>query len=134
MANLIPLESYQLAVFILGIAAVMVILYMRTDDLPQLNPKSYFSNYSTSQYIHNARSLLLNWFDKHPDSPVVINTDYGRTIVLPPGMAGEIRNHPQLSHRKVAQEVRAQLMSIILIDGVGVSFAPAWFPSFWCRG
>lgn len=127
MANIIQLENVQVfSVFVMAIAAITAILYLRNDNLPQLNPKSYFSNSSTSQYIRNARSLLLNWFDKHPNSPAVMNTDYGRTIVLPPSMAGEIRNHPQLSHRKVAQEVRAQFKSTVLANGPGISFASTW--------
>lgn len=134
MAKLIQPESYHLAILILGIAAIMVILYLRTDYLPQLNPKTRFSNYSTSQYIHNARSLLLNWFDKHPNSPAVINSDYGRTVVLPPSMAGEIRNHPQLSHRKVAQEVSTTpSMPPAPTDGVDISFSFTRFRSLWCR-
>lgn len=49
---------------------------------------------------------MQQWFTANPNKPIQMITDMGSTIVLPPSMANEIRNHSDLSFTAFSQEVR----------------------------
>ncbi|KAG8160081.1 hypothetical protein KVR01_010718 [Diaporthe batatas] len=67
---------------------------------PFLNPRRAFeltAERPKGIYVRGCRSLLKTWFNTHPNEPAQLITDFGNMTVLPPSMANEVRNDPNLS-------------------------------------
>ncbi|KAK1545959.1 cytochrome P450 [Colletotrichum paranaense] len=77
-------------------------------NTPSINQKRRFEltdSRPKRNYLLNARKLMQQWFTANPNKPTQMITDMGNTIVLPPSMANEIRNHSDLSFTAFSQEV-----------------------------
>jgi hypothetical protein len=68
--------------------------------LPHLNPRKALELTETrckKDFVANSRAMLDGWFHSHSDQPARVIGDAGEVIVLPPGLAHEMRNDPRLS-------------------------------------
>ncbi|KAK1658301.1 cytochrome P450 [Colletotrichum godetiae] len=76
-------------------------------NTPSINQKGKFEltdSRPKRNFLFNARKLLQQWFNANPNKPIRMISDMGSTIVLPPSMANEIRNHSDLSFTAFSQE------------------------------
>lgn len=88
-------------------------------DAPVLNPRKPFEftdQKAKELYYQKCRTLLRNWFERHPSEPAQLITDYGHMTVLPPSMANEIRNDPKLSFSDFSADVCVPGMLCALLD------------------
>jgi hypothetical protein len=95
-----------LAPYVLAAALAMlflVSLHMSSSSkskLPHLNPRKALELTKTrckKDFVANSRAMLDGWFHSHSDQPARVIGDAGEVIVLPPGLAHEMRNDPRLS-------------------------------------
>ncbi|KXH49511.1 cytochrome P450 [Colletotrichum simmondsii] len=76
-------------------------------NTPSINQKGRFEftdSRPKKNFLLNARKLMQQWFTANPNKPIQMISDMGSTIVLPPSMANEIRNHSDLSFTAFSQE------------------------------
>ncbi|KAF4924062.1 Cytochrome P450 monooxygenase TRI1 [Colletotrichum viniferum] len=76
-------------------------------NTPSINPKGKFEltdSRPKQRYLAGAREMMYSWFKTNPNKPVRLVSEMGETIVLPPSMANEIRNHAHLSFTQFAAE------------------------------
>ncbi|GKT47702.1 cytochrome P450 monooxygenase TRI1 [Colletotrichum spaethianum] len=76
-------------------------------NIPSINQKKLYeltNSRPKRNYLTNARGIMRQWFSKNPNKPTRLISDMGETIVLPPSMANEIRNHKNLSFTEFSKE------------------------------
>ena len=92
------------APYVLAAALAMLFFFSlqvsSKSKLPHLNPRKGLElteTRSKKDFVTNSRAMLDGWFHSHPDQPARVIGDAGEVIVLPPGLAHEMRNDPRLS-------------------------------------
>lgn len=80
----------------------------RVDKIPLLNPTKWseLTQFRVkTDFRKNARVMLRDWFSQNPGKPASLNSEMGLVTVLPPELAGEIRNDPRLNFREFNHKV-----------------------------
>jgi hypothetical protein len=92
------------APYVLAAALAMLFLFSfqmsSKSKLPHLNPRKALELTETrckKDFLTNSRAMLDSWFHSHSDQAARVIGDAGEVIVLPPGLAHEMRNDPRLS-------------------------------------
>ncbi|KAI8294098.1 Cytochrome P450 monooxygenase TRI1 [Colletotrichum sp. SAR 10_98] len=101
-----PLSYFLTTILVIIFAYSMQGSKMNT---PSINPKGKFEltdSRPKQRYLAGAREMMYSWFKTNPNKPVRLVSDMGETIVLPPSMANEIRNHAHLSFTQFAAETK----------------------------
>lgn len=89
--------------YVLAAALAMLFLFSQMSSkskLPHLNPQKPLEFTETrckKDFVANSRAMLDGWFNRHSDKAARIISDAGEVIVLPPGLAHEMRNDKRLS-------------------------------------
>ncbi|KAL7940043.1 putative P450 monooxygenase [Trichoderma barbatum] len=103
----ISLDHFQLQSTQWIVAALIIFAciysHASSSKIPQINGKGFFefSNKRALQlYQRNATGLVESWFRKHPNTPGMLNTEFGSMIVLPGSMAEEIRDDDRFNLRQ----------------------------------
>ncbi|KKO96515.1 cytochrome P450 [Trichoderma harzianum] len=90
------------------IIAVLIVLvgiysYASSSKIPQINGKGFFefsNKRAIKLYQFNATNLIGGWFRDHPNTPGMLNTEFGSMVILPGSMAEELRNDERFNLRQ----------------------------------
>ncbi|GKT80743.1 cytochrome P450 monooxygenase [Colletotrichum tofieldiae] len=102
-------SAKPLSYFLTTILVVLFVYSMQGSKLniPSINQKRKFeltNSRPKRNYLINARGIMRQWFSQNPNKPTRLISDMGETVVLPPSMANEIRNHSHLSFTEFSSE------------------------------
>ena len=106
--------------FGLGLALILGTLFLnrfinheKLTHLPLVNPADGFELIDRARrqhFVRNSKSLMTKGEAQNAGQPFRLMTDAGELVVLPPGMADEIRNDPSLSFTNAtAQDFHAHI-------------------------
>lgn len=95
------------------IVAALIVLgciysYASSSKIPQINGKGFFefsNKRAIKLYQFNATNLIGGWFRDHPNTPGMLNTEFGSMVILPGSMAEELRNDERFNLRKQLAKV-----------------------------
>ncbi|PNP47770.1 hypothetical protein THARTR1_10455 [Trichoderma harzianum] len=95
------------------IVATLIILigiysYASSSKIPQINGKGFFelsNKRAIKLYQFNATNLIGGWFRDHPNTPGMLNTEFGSMVILPGSMAEELRDDERFNLRQQLAKV-----------------------------
>ncbi|ETS75487.1 hypothetical protein PFICI_12431 [Pestalotiopsis fici W106-1] len=95
----------------ISVAAIfLVFIYhvkSQSQDFPYLNPKKRFALTASAvrkEFMTSSRTILSKGRFQYPDTPCMVNSEWGEVLVLPPHLINELRNDPRLDYLRVTQD------------------------------